>query len=460
MSSLTTRFAYYLGAVQLAFAMAQAQQMPGILVGKIEMTSSQDPQQTSNIFVSSADGSFTGWGTGTWPLDSSGSNFHTYYGKVTRATCTGQAPGVMTTMQQMWSHSMKYDEPEMGRVACSYQTWDSASKQLTNIQYDDSTLRSVKGLRAGYFPGNCPLLESEARAGIAWFSQNFQRTEDSALYECKEGCQATCALQDHGIAGVTMPAAFEGTWEDSVSQSSPDFARLSHSITDGQYTGFYRVEAGGQMQDGAFYGTYQSVDCSVLPDGRIAIATQVWEHSSSSPHDEVTVVCRYFVGGDHSQISEARILDGRKYSESDLRAGTNLPGACPTTMPADATDIAWMQNAQKVDGWPVWSCTAGCGAFTCSTPSTGTCSTCAAPVQRQDALVENGFVQIAGYACDGNEHFVNLADAQAKCGNDASCMGIHSPHCGGSAYAICGTVTSPKSQWLCHPKDCIYMKSS
>lgn len=214
------------------------------------------------------------------------------------------------------------------------------------------------------------------------------------------------------------------------------------------------------MNEGAFYGKHQSVDCSVLPDGRIATTAQAWEHSSSSPHDDVTVVCRYSVGADHSQMTRTSIQDGRKYSESDLRAGINLPGACPTTMPADATDIAWMQNAQKVDDGQAFSCIAGCGAFTCSTPSTDTCSTCAAPVQRQDALVENGFVQIAGYACDGNEHFVNLADAQAKCGNDASCMGIHSPYCGGSAYAICGTVTSPKSQWLCHPKDCIYMKSS
>jgi len=177
-----------------------------VSVGTFHLLSSKDPRFSTEVYTQNADGTFVGYGDGTWMP--SRSNYFTYYGEVTQTNCSEQPDGNIAVVQQYWFHDMISHAHDTVHIVCAYYIWKNAAPptQVISHVYKDTRNYSKSQIRAGNLPGTCPSTALKASAGITWMAALKPDTQD--VYSCKEGCGAfRCAVKDHPRATSTTEIA-------------------------------------------------------------------------------------------------------------------------------------------------------------------------------------------------------------------------------------------------------------
>jgi len=176
--------------------------VPEVRVGTFHLLSSNDPKFSADIYTQNADGTFVGYGDGTWMP--SRSNYYTYYGEVTQTGCSEQPDGNIAVVEQYWFRDMISDAHDTVHMVCVYYIWKNAAPptQLISRVYQDTKNHSESQIRAGNLPGSCPSTALKASAGITWMAG--VKPDKRAVYSCKEGCGAfRCAVKQQGRATTT-----------------------------------------------------------------------------------------------------------------------------------------------------------------------------------------------------------------------------------------------------------------
>lgn len=188
--------------------------VPEVRVGTFHLLSSKDPKFSTGVYTQNADGTFVGYGDGTWMP--SKSNYFTYYGAVTQTNCSEQADGNIAVVEQYWVHDMTSDANGTVHIACAYHIWKKAAPPIQVIRrvYTDTANHSESQIRAGKLPGSCPSTALQASAGITWMAGLKPDTQE--VYSCKKGCGAfRCAVK-----GRPRPSSTEMATTSSVTTTA------------------------------------------------------------------------------------------------------------------------------------------------------------------------------------------------------------------------------------------------
>jgi len=335
---------------------------PQVEVGTFELVSSNNPEWTSDFYTQLADGSFTGYGSGTWE----GPPDYTYFGSITQASCMKLPNGNLAVMQQWWFHDeVFYENEDDARVACTYKEWSDTSPPtiVSRAEFRDNAFRSVAELRNGIFPGACPITVAEARAGIAWMEEI--APDNGAMFRCSGECGAFGCV---GGFAVPAPQVVVGTFELQLPTSDPDWTSETYQqLADGSFTGYGSGTWGGSPADYTYFGNLVQASCTKLPNGNLAVMEQMWLHDTWTSPGVALVSCLYRIFGDSSPptvVDRAWFRGANQHSMDELREG-KLPGACPATVAEARAGIAWMGEIAPDTNNAMYRCSADCGAFGC-----------------------------------------------------------------------------------------------
>lgn len=167
--------------------------VPYSTVGIWELHHTPDDELTEDWFQQYKDGTFVGYGTGTWNASNNG---FAYFGAVTQSSCSQLHDGTQLLVLQSWHHDMKWMGHDVAKISCSYELVTDNPRRYSAEQFTSPTEYSVSQMFAGSFPGSCPLTLQEAQNGISWMGA--PQAQPTNVYKCIENCgNYTCDTTSH-----------------------------------------------------------------------------------------------------------------------------------------------------------------------------------------------------------------------------------------------------------------------
>mmetsp|Transcript_35733 Transcript_35733/g.43129 ORF Transcript_35733/g.43129 Transcript_35733/m.43129 type:complete len:250 (+) Transcript_35733:232-981(+) len=187
---------------------------PAVETGTHELVSSSDPNWTYDRYTQYPNGTFTGYGNGTWG-ELGEVNKYTYWGDVDQYSCTTHSNGDVVLMINYWYHDDENHEEGQKQITCSYKSFSQDGIGNSVV------FRQPTAVDMSFPSGECPATaEAAERDGIDWMETD--RSEST--FRCVKDCQPlNCA--EFKESPPAPPPAPPPTAESS--KSSPDSQRAA-----------------------------------------------------------------------------------------------------------------------------------------------------------------------------------------------------------------------------------------
>lgn len=165
--------------------------VPAIEVGTFQLQNSSDPDWLHDEYIVTSNGSFTGFGNGSW-----GSGVvqpYTYYGAGSQYNCTTTSSSEAVQVSKFyWFHDeVMFDDPNSIQVNCVYRTFHPDGPILAH-QFQGNSLVNMND----FVEGTCPDSVEQALTGdgLEWMPNGFNTRE--VVFQCVNNCYQSrdCAL--------------------------------------------------------------------------------------------------------------------------------------------------------------------------------------------------------------------------------------------------------------------------